>query len=437
MNDRPPLATFALDSEIERTYRTRTPASAALIERAKASLPGGSTRAFGYFRPYPLTFARGKGPYLWDVDGNRYVDFTYNGLSLIHGHAFEPIEAALQEALPNGTAWPGTSLPQVRFAEALRARIPTAERVRFTNTGTEAGMLAVKLARHVTGRPLVVKSWGAYHGSYDDLEAGLYGNGELPGRTVLGRFGDLDSYREVFARHRGEIACLMIEPILFTFEVVPPPPGFLPELVAMARAEGAAVVLDDCLMFRLAEAGSAEKYGIEPDLTCLGKFIGGGLPVGVVAGCERLLAVLDPNHPDSLYHGGSFNGNPLGATAGRITLEHLGGAEIAAMDARTARLWRALEAKAAALEVPLRVSGDGSILGSYVVGKDGAPDRELGARLHLAAVNNGVYFGQDGEFALATVLDDEALETAIAGLEAALEELAGEIEHLGAGRGDA
>lgn len=433
MNDRPPLATFAPDSEIERGYRDKTPGSAELISRARASLPGGSTRAFGYFRPYPLTFSGGEGPYLHDVDGNRYVDFTYNGLSLIHGHAFGPIEEAVREALPHGTAWPGTSLAQIRFAEALCARIPTADRVRFTNTGTEAGMLAVKLARHVTGRPLVLKSWGAYHGSYDDLEAGLYGHGELQGRAVLGRFGDLDSYREVFARHRGEIAALMIEPILFTFEVVPPPPGFLPALVELAREEGAIVILDDCLMFRLAEAGSAEKYGISPDLTCLGKFIGGGLPVGVVAGSAALLAAVDPDNPDGMYHGGSFNGNPLGATAGRVTLEHLGTAEIAAMDDRAGRLWAALEAKAKAVGVPLKVSGDGSILGSYVLGADGSPDRELGAHLHLAAINHGVYFGADGEIAMATTLDDEALGLAIAGFEAALDDLAEEIARRGEG----
>jgi glutamate-1-semialdehyde 2,1-aminomutase len=426
MGERPPLATISEDSAIQRRYLERTPAAAAMIERAARSIPGGSTRDFGYFRPYPLTFERGDGPYLWDLDGNRYVDFTYNGLSLIHGHAFTPVEEALYEVIPNGTAWPGTSRPQLAFAELLTERIAAAELVRFTNTGTEAGMLAVKLARHVSGRPLIVKSWGAYHGSYDDLEAGLYGNGEFPGRTALGRFGDLDSYREVFARHRGEVAALIIEPILFTFEVVPPPPGFLPELVELAHSEGAVVILDDCLMFRLAPGGSAEKFGIAPDLTCLGKFIGGGLPVGVVAGTEELLSVLNPNDPRNMYHGGSFNGNPLGATAGRVTLECLGAGDIAGMDERAARLGRVLEAKADEVGVPFRVTGDGSILGTYVVGEDGKPDRELGARFHLAAINHGVYFGQDGEFALATTLGDKALDEAIAGLEAALEDLAQE-----------
>ena len=151
--------------------------------RARTVMPAGSTRTFGYFDPYPLVFERGEGCHLWDVDGHRYVDFTYNGLSLIHGHAFPPVLEALQRALPRGTAWPGASIDQIEYAELLAERIPHADQVRFTNTGTEATMLGVKLARHATGRELIVKFTGAYHGSYDDLEAGLYGIGELEGHA--------------------------------------------------------------------------------------------------------------------------------------------------------------------------------------------------------------------------------------------------------------
>ena len=149
------------------------------MARAAKAMPGGSTRSFGYFKPYPLVFERGVGPRLWDVDGNRYVDFTYNGLSLIHGHAFPPVAEALARVAPEGWAWLGTSRPQVEFAETLKSRIAIFERVLFTNSGTEAGMLAVKLARAFTGRQLVLKARGGYHGTYSDLEAGLLANARL------------------------------------------------------------------------------------------------------------------------------------------------------------------------------------------------------------------------------------------------------------------
>jgi glutamate-1-semialdehyde 2,1-aminomutase len=413
---------------VEAKYLRRTPASGGLMARAARAMPGGSTRSGGHFGPYPLVFERGDGPRLWDVDGNRYVDFTYNGLSLIHGHAYAPVERELERVLPQGSAWPGTSQAQMAFGEQLRERIAAVDRVRFTNTGAEATTLAVKLARHITGRPLVIKSWGgASHGSYEEIEAGLWGHGEMPGRTALGRFGDIDSYRAAFDEHEGSVAALIVEPLLFTTEVIPPPPGFLDELVLLARERGALVILDDCLMFRLSEGGSAERFGFEPDLTCLGKFLGGGLPLGALGGPEAFMTALDPSLPDSLYHGGSCSGNPLGCTAGRVTLEHLTAKRIAEMDARAARMGAAMRTKAGALGVPLRVSGEGSVLGCYVVAGDGSVNRALSARLHLAAINRGVYFGRDGELAMATTLDNEALEEAIAGFGAALGDFAEEL----------
>jgi glutamate-1-semialdehyde 2,1-aminomutase len=405
-------------------YVSRTARSAELAARARQVLPGGSTRSYGFFRPYPLVFERGAGPYVWDVDGNRYVDYTHNGLSLIHGHAYPPVERAVIEALPKGTAWVGPSRPQIRYAEDLCARIPTATKVRFANTGTEATMLATKIARQATGRPLILKSWGAYHGSYDDLEAGLYGNGELPNRTALARFGDLASYEEAFARNPDRIAAVMVEPVLLTFRVVPPPPGFLPALADLARENGALVVLDDCLMFRLAVGGSAEKYGFVPDLTALGKFIGGGLPMGVVGAAEELMSVLDSRRAGHMYHGGSFNGNPLASTAGRIALRDLTAERIATMDAYAERLRSALRARAEELGLPLEVSGDGSVLGTYLLDEEGDVDREAGAYLHLAAVTRGIFPGPDGEMAMCTTLDDEAVETTIAMMSEALEETA-------------
>jgi glutamate-1-semialdehyde 2,1-aminomutase len=391
-------------------------------------MPGGSTRTFGWHEPYPLVIERGEGPYLWDVDGNRYVDLVYNGLSLIHGHAYPPVVEALQAVLSRGSAWPGASTEQIAFAELLVDRVKSAELVRFTNTGTEAGMLAVKVARRATGRPLVLKAWAGYHGSYDDLEAGLNGQGAIAGRTLLADFGNVDSFERMFRAVGPQIAAVVLEPVMFTGVVTPPPPGFLNEVQALARRHGALFVLDDCLMFRLAEGGSADRYGLDPDLTFLGKFIGGGLPVGVVAGGKEVIGHLDPHHASPMYHGGSFNGNLLGSVAGHVSLQHLTGASIAKMDRQAARIRSALEEKAADLDLALVVSGEGSVMGIYLESELPSPRRHpdptRAALFHLACLNHGLFMGGGGEVALATVMSDEDVGDVIDGASAALEDVA-------------
>jgi glutamate-1-semialdehyde 2,1-aminomutase len=208
---------------IELEYRRLTPDSASWMARAAESMPRGLTRTLSWFAPYPVVFDHGRGAALYDVDGNRYIDLFSNGLSLMHGHAYGPIEDALRVALSRGSAWPGTSDAQVEFAEQLCRRVPGAEQVRFANTGTEATMLAIKLARHVTERPVVVKAWHAYHGSYDDLEVGLQGQGELAGRAALATFGELDTYVQALERYAGQVAAIIVEPVQYTGVVTPPP----------------------------------------------------------------------------------------------------------------------------------------------------------------------------------------------------------------------
>lgn len=260
-------------TEIEARYRARTPRSASMTGRAKSVMPGGSTRNFGYHPPYPVVIDRGEGNTVWDVDGCRYIDLAQNGLSLIHGHAFAPVTEALRSAAEKGTAWTGASLPQIEFAELLQRRLPLLELIRFTNSGTEAAMVAAKIARHATGRPLLLKAVGGYHGTYDDLEAGLHGRGELAGRTLLAEFGDAASFAEAFSRHPGQIAAVVIEAVKFSGVAEVPPPGFLQELRSMARAAGALFVLDDCLMFRLAVGGSSEKYHSSRTSWCSASFL--------------------------------------------------------------------------------------------------------------------------------------------------------------------
>jgi glutamate-1-semialdehyde 2,1-aminomutase len=411
---------------IEQAYRKRTPGSARAMERASEYMPCGITRTLAWFAPYPLVFERGAGASVFDVDGNRYLDMFGNGLSLMHGHRYEPVESALREALVRGTAWPGANDAQVNFAALLCGRVPGAEQVRFTNTGTEATMLAVKLARHVHGRQIVIKAWDAYHGSYDDLEAGLQGQEELPGRVALARFGELASYEAALARHAGDVAAIIVEPVQYTGIVTPPPAGFLPELRELARREGVLFVLDDCLMSRLAPGGSSERFGIDaPDITCLGKWIGGGLPVGAIGASPELMAPFDLLGEASLYHGGSFNGNLLGMVAGQIAVRDLTPGVIARIDAQAERLRAQLDEAAAEHGVAIRTQGVGSAFGLYVLdAPDGAIDWTATRLLHLAAVNHGVYYGTGGEFGLCTAFSDEEVEEAGAALRSALADLA-------------
>jgi glutamate-1-semialdehyde 2,1-aminomutase len=414
---------------IELEYRRLTPDSASWMARAAESMPRGLTRTLSWFAPYPVVFDHGRGAALYDVDGNRYIDLFSNGLSLMHGHAYGPIEDALRVALSRGSAWPGTSDAQVEFAEQLCRRVPGAEQVRFANTGTEATMLAIKLARHVTERPVVVKAWHAYHGSYDDLEVGLQGQGELAGRAALATFGELDTYVQALERYAGQVAAIIVEPVQYTGVVTPPPDGFLPALRELAREAGVLFVLDDCLMFRLAEGGSAERFGIDAaDITCLGKWIGGGLPVGVVAASAELMSTFDLAPERPLYHGGSFNGNPLGMVAGAIALRDLTAKDIARIDAQADTLRAEIAAAAATCGLPVRTSGVGSAFGLYVLdGEDGEIDRKRSSLLHLAAVNRGVYFGVGGEFGLSTALSDLDVAQAIASIRGALADVAAEV----------
>lgn len=404
-------------THLEETYRRRTPRSARAMGQARESMVRGWTRGWGYHRPYPIVGSHGAGPYLFDIDGNRYVDFANNGLSLIHGHAFPPVVAALQAAVERGSGWVVASEDQIAFAGDLCQRIACFEKLRFTNSGTESGMLAVKLARTWTERPAILKAIDGFHGSYDDLEVGLYDRPEIPGRVYLAPFGDADAFERVLAERGDEIAAVVLEPLMFSGLVTTAPPGFLTRVQSAARRARALFVLDDCLMLRLAVGGSAERYALDPDLTFLGKFIGGGLPMGVLGGRGHVMDVFDPHREAPLYHGGSFNGNLLSCVAGRVSLTHLTAETITRMERDAAELARALTAGVEDLGVPLTVVGDGSVMGIYVTDKvehHGAMFAAGGATqlLHLAALTRGVLMGPSGEIALSSATTGPALDHA-------------------------
>lgn len=414
-------------SSIEIEYRRRTRNSAELMARAARSLPGGNTRTHGHYDPYPLAFAHAKGPFIWDVDGNRYVDLENNGTSLIHGHAFEPVVRTIRATVEGGSGWTGSSKAQVVLAELLCERMPSFELVRFCNSGTEAGIMAAKVSRRATGRPLLLKSWFGYHGSYDDLEAGLHGKGEIENRTLLAEFGNAKSFEEVLAESGDRIAAVVLEPVLVT-GVIKPPEDFLPRVRAATTRVGAVLVLDECVMFRLSEGGAQQKMNVQPDLTMLSKSIGGGLPMGALGGTASIMDLFDPASDDFVYHGGTFNGNVLAAAAGSVAVQEFTAERIAQMDRHAEELDRELCRMAAVHGLPMTVNREGSLLALYFLaetpngysrdrqwdnGLFESRDLTLLRAFHLACLNHGIFVAPAREIVLSTAVSEDVLAEVI------------------------
>ncbi len=399
-------------SSIEDRFRALTPNSARLAERAELVMPGGDTRTTTYHRPYPLTIARGEGPFLFDVDGNRYIDLLGNYTSLVHGNAYPPILAAATKAARGGTAWPARSEAQIELAELICERVDSIERVRFCNSGTEAGMLAAQLARRLTGRKFVLMARHGYHGSYDDLELGLLGHdGE---RTLLGTFGDAASFEKILDQCGAEIAAVFLEPVMGSAGMVAPPPGFLDRVATAAHRAGAMLVIDEVITLRLHEGGAQKLFAVRPDITMMGKIIGGGFPVGAIGASAEIMKSFDPRERGAMLHSGTFNGNPVTCAAGAVSFRELTQGRIDKMAAQAKRLASELGRAARDLELPFSVRQTGSLMNIFFT-REPPPatilreDSRQIANFHLAALMHGLFFAPRGLIALSTVIGDELL----------------------------
>ncbi len=314
------------------------PRSRTLFQAARAVIPGGvnsPVRAFRGVGGDPVFIARGRGAYLYDVDGNEYVDYVGSWGPLILGHAHPEVRAAIAEAAQDGTTFGAPTEREVRFAERLVRALPSLEKVRLVSSGTEATMTALRLARGFTRRETIVKIDGGYHGHADCLLVAA-GSGAatlgLPGSagvtegaardTLTVPFNDTAAVDQVFAAHEGTIAAVIVEPVCGNMGCVPPRPGYLQALRRATRAAGALLIFDEVMTgFRVAWGGAQLLYGIEPDLTCLGKVIGGGLPLAAYGGRAEIMDRIAPEGP--VYQAGTLSGNPLAVAAGLKTLELL------------------------------------------------------------------------------------------------------------------
>ncbi len=309
-----------------------------LFEQAKKLIPGGvnsPVRAFKSVGGTPLFIKKGLGSHIWDVDGNEYIDLVGSWGPHIFGHLPKFISDAIRNALENGTSFGAPTIGEVRLAQLITELVPSVEMVRLVNSGTEATMSAVRLARAWTGKNKIIKFAGCYHGHFDSflVSAGsgalTFGTPNSPGvtdsiarETLVARYNDISSVKKLIVENRGQIAAVIVEPVAGNMGVVPPKPGFLQQLRQITQDEGIVLIFDEVMTgFRLSSGGAQKLFNITPDLTTFGKIIGGGLPVGAFGGKKEIMELLAPVGP--VYQAGTLSGNPIAVAAGIAALEYI------------------------------------------------------------------------------------------------------------------
>ncbi len=404
-----------------------------LFQEATRYLPGGvnsPVRAFKAVGGRPLFIARGEGPYLFDVDGNRYIDYVGSWGPLILGHAHPQVLEAVARALKNGTSYGAPTEVEVELARLVVEAVPSIEMVRFVNSGTEATMSALRLARAYTRRDKIIKFEGCYHGHADMLlvqagsgvtTLGLPDSPGVPaaavGDTLVAQFNDLESVERWFRQYPEEIAAVIVEPVAGNMGVVPPRPGFLQGVRNITQAHGSLLIFDEVMTgFRVAYGGAQERYHVRPDLTCLGKIVGGGFPVGAYGGRREIMEQVAPVGP--VYQAGTLSGNPVAMTAGLETLRVLqqpGTYE--RLDDLAQRLEVGIRNAAESAGVPVFQTRVGSMLGLFFTEQEvfdftsaKTSDTERYAKFFGAMLERGVYFAPSQfEAAFVSAAHDESV----------------------------
>ncbi len=355
--------------------------SESLFSQAQTHIPGGvnsPVRAFKGVGGNPVFFARGKGAYVYDEDDNSYIDYIGAWGPLILGHCYPKVISALKEQLEYGLAFGAPTSKEITMADKICEIMPSIESVRLVNSGTEATMSAIRLARGATGRDKILKFEGCYHGHVDSLlvKAGsgalTMGSPDSAGipestanETFILPYNDSEKVEELFEKYGDQIACIIVEPIAGNMNLIPPKPGFLESLREITKQYGSLLIFDEVMTgFRVALGGAQSVYNVDPDLTTLGKVIGGGLPVGAFGGKKRYMDLLAPNGP--VYQAGTLSGNPLAVTAGLVMLDEISKPNFHDDVAkRTKQLLQGLEERATAAGIPFSTNQVGAMFGCF------------------------------------------------------------------------
>ena len=408
----------AMKTDARPEYEALTPGSRALWERALGSLPGGNTRTTIFHDPYPVYLARGEGCRVTDVDGVERIDFISNYTSLILGHCHPRVVEAVQSQAGRMMSAAAPSELEIELAERVKERLPSIEQLRFANSGTEATMLALRAARAFTGREKVAVFARGYHGSHDyaasvPAEVSLAPGGPgIPSGVaetlVVAPFDDVDGTRAALEPHLHDLAAVILEPVLGSGGVRPAADEFVRFLRELTTDAGALLVFDEIISFRVGYHGAQGRLGITPDLTTLGKIIGGGLPVGALGGRAEVMALFDPRADGRIGHGGTFNANPMTTAAGLATLDEMTSVRFDQLEALGGELRDKLE------DLGIDVRQTASLFQVDV----GEEQEQLD--LHLALLANGILLTQRGMGCLSTPMTSAEIDAFVDAVRAAL-----------------
>jgi glutamate-1-semialdehyde 2,1-aminomutase len=403
--------------EAREHYVARNAESLARHVEARAVMPGGNTRTVLFNGPFPLTIARGEGCRLWDADGHAYIDLLGEYTAGLFGHSNPVVRAAIDRALDGGLNLSGHGVMEAKLARVVCDRFPSIDLVRFTNSGIEANLMALATATVATGRRKVLVFDGGYHGGV------LYfGGGGIPTNVphdwVLGAYNDIETTSRVIEDHGPSLAAILVEPMLGSGGCVPADPAFLAMLRDAATRHGAVLIFDEVMTSRLSSGGRQKLLGITPDMTTLGKYIGGGMSFGAFGGREDLMARYDPRRTDALPHAGTFNNNVLTMAAGHAGMTQVFTPDVAdALTARGDRLRERLNAVAAEHRAPLVFTGCGSLMtGHFTAGPVQTPAQAAASHQGLKELfffdmlERGFYLARRGMIALSLELTGTELD---------------------------
>ncbi len=410
-----------------------------LFRRAQQVLPGGVSRNILLRDPHPRYVKSARGCRVIDIDGFECIDFANNMASLIHGHSHPAIVAAVAAQLQQGTAFTMATEAEIAFAEHLCSRSTGFDKVRFMNSGTEAVMAGLKAARAFTGRPRIAKVEGTYHGAYDYAEVSqapnpeTWGARQRPASVPLARgtpepvlqdvvvlpFNDPEAAVAILDEHREEIACVMLDPIPHRVGMVPAKADFIQALRDWTQANGALLMFDEVITFRTEVGGMQDRFAAQPDLTSMGKIIGGGFPVGALGGCDEVMAVFNPRSGPLLPHSGTFSANPITMTAGRVAMELYDSESVARLNRLGGLARRRIEEAISVSDVPASVTGAGSLFRIHMKAEAprdyrsafmNAEEKKVHSRFNDAVHEAGVMLTYSAAGILSTPMGEEEID---------------------------